>query len=256
VSRLTRPARRLLRPLRAALRDERDRVRLSRATGCPIPPRSLRARVHGSSDVHEFLAVGERCAADVAAAIDRSGLERDRLRVLDFGCGCGRVLRWLVRDPRLELHGTDVDADAVAWVRRRLPHVRAGVNERHPPLEAQAAAFDVVYAVSVLTHLDEDDAAQWLEEWRRIVRPGGIVVASVHGPDAFPLAPHHRDELRRRGFLFAADDRWRGTFPGWYQTAVHTSEYVRKQFGRWFEVVEHVDRGLNDHQDLVVLRRR
>ncbi len=67
--------------------------------------------------------------------------------------------------------------------------------------------------------------------------------------------PFHRDTLARDGFAFVRTDSTRGFFPDWYQAAYQTPAQVRRTFSAFFDVAAHIPRGVNDHQDVVVLRR-
>ena len=55
-------------------------------------------------------------------------------RILEFGCGCGRIMRWMddLATPRT-LVGTDIDARAIAWATAALPFATFEVNEGLPP---------------------------------------------------------------------------------------------------------------------------
>ena len=120
--------------------------------------------------------------------------------VLDFGCGCGRTLQWWLRQPHPpELYGTDVDAETVAWVKANLP-VHAGTNAPTPPLAYADGLFDVVYSISVFTHLDATFQDAWLRELERVLKPGGLALFSVRSPmDSATLPPPLRAEMDRRG---------------------------------------------------------
>jgi SAM-dependent methyltransferase len=242
---------------RCALEDRRDRGRA--IPFARVPPAWLRFRVGGSAELAHFLAVGERTARDIRAALAGAGVEADDFAdVLDFGCGCGRTLLWMARGdaPGTRWHGTDIDAEAIAWCREHLPFGRFAVNPALPPLDAADGAFDFIYAISVFTHLDADRQDAWLAELRRATRPGGVVLLSVHGEGcAEGLPEDDRRALRRDGFLFARVGSTSGLFPDWYQSAYQTPEDVRTRFGRQFGVLAHVPRGINGHQDAVVLRR-
>jgi SAM-dependent methyltransferase len=105
----------------------------------------------------------------------------DLERVLDFGCGVGRVLRYWPQRPGLELHGTDFNGDAVAWCRDTFPKGTFKQNGLHPPLDYDDNTFDLIYALSVFTHFTEDMQLPWLRELLRILRPGKYLYFTTHG---------------------------------------------------------------------------
>jgi SAM-dependent methyltransferase len=235
-----------------------DRRRI-RASGAEmIPPARLRDRVHGVPDVERFLSAGRRSQQRIERVLLEAGRPLASFSsVLDFGCGCGRTLRWL--EPYREtcrLHGTDVDREAIAWCAAQIPFARFQVNQALPPLDYADDGFDLIYAVSVLTHLDEPAQLRWLAELRRVAQPGGIVLLSIHGDGAHDaLDDAQRARLDARGFVFVRTDRWKGIHPDWYQVTFHTPAYVHEQFGKFFEVVKYVPHGLTRQQDFVVLRK-
>jgi len=180
---------RLLRRLRLlqfvwATRERVQALRLgSRASspdGLPVPSSRLRVLVAGTADLDWFLESGRLAEQSIRTAAARHGTEIDEVgTMLDFGCGCGRVTR---RWQGLHgVHGTDMNADAVAWCRRNLPFARFETNGLTPPLGFPAESFDVVYGLSVFTHLATDLQRAWLAELRRVLRHGGLLVLTTHG---------------------------------------------------------------------------
>lgn len=225
----------------------------------PLPPESLRHRVHGAADAESFLAVGRQCAQDIVAGLQRVGCATDSFEaVLDFGCGCGRVLRWLRPEfTSARVFGTDIDRQALEWCGKNLPSIAWSVNAGLPPTGFAAQSFDLVYAISVFSHLDEDFQFYWLNELRRITRPGGIVLLSIHGSYYLDtLEAAMVAEIKAKGMLFVVSDGWKKIFPDWYQIALHTKEYVLDQYARYFDVLDYIPGGMNGAQDLVILRRR
>lgn len=149
--------------------------------GLPVPPARLRVGVVYSPQLDPFFEGGSGTAATIAQICERHGVPVTRAgRVLELGCGCGRVTRnwhWL---SGVEIHAADVNAEAIAWVNENLPFVRAVRNELWPPLSYEDASFDIVYAISVFTHLSEPLGVAWMRELHRITRPGGLVLFSVN----------------------------------------------------------------------------
>jgi ubiquinone/menaquinone biosynthesis C-methylase UbiE len=124
-----------------------------------------------------FLRIGEACAKHIDEQVRGMGASLSDKRVLDFGCGCGRILRWLTSSyPTTRFHGTDVDGEAIEWCIRNLQGPAFIKSAPEPPLPFESAYFDVVYCFSVFTHLDEFMQDIWLAEIKRIVKPGGIVI--------------------------------------------------------------------------------
>ena len=146
-----------------------------------------------------------------------------------------------------------MDAEAVAWDAAHLPgrYVRLDAD---PPTPLPASHFDVVYAGSVFTHFDEERQLRWLTELHRILRPGGLLIASSHAPSlsAFrpDLAPEDRERLLSRGFLFAP-----GSGPFSEDSAFHSSDYLVKTWGKLFGLQAYRQFALNAYQDLAAWKK-
>jgi len=220
-----------------------------------LPPPHLRFRACGSRVRANFLSTGGGAADDVLASFE--ACRRPNLsygRWLDFGCGCGRVARHLLRSPHVEeLWGVDVDGDAVDWCARHLRgrFFRIGPE---PPTPLPSASFEAVYAGSVFTHLDEAAQERWLGELHRVTKPGALVIASTHGPRLSwirpDLTPDAARELDQRGFLFAP-----GSGPFNADTAFHAEDYLKRVWGRFFTLRDFRPHGLTAYQDLAVWER-
>ncbi|MFN2384736.1 MAG: methyltransferase domain-containing protein [Thermoanaerobaculia bacterium] len=79
--------------------------------------------------------------------------------------------------------GCDANAVLTGWARANLPgRVRIDHTPGAPPLPYAAAEFDFAFAVSVLTHMRYRTQQVWLEELARVLRPGGVLLATAHGP--------------------------------------------------------------------------
>lgn len=234
-----------------------------------LPPEHLRSRVTGSSDPAWFDQSGAFSVQDLGRGLAAVGRSLDSFGdVLDWGCGCGRMLRHLAgHSPPMRLSGCDIDAEAVEWLGRNMPSVNVVRNDGLPPLPFPDASFDLIYNHSVLSHLDEAYQDAWLAELLRIARPGGLVTVSVHGPHAFqawlselpPGSPDratYAEEMRRRGILYRSQDVWTGgPFPDFYHTTYHGVAYVFERWTGFFDVLAYLPRGALGFQDLVVLQR-
>ncbi len=231
----------------------------------PIPPPLLRYRVHGSLDPDSFLNVGRNCALDLENSLRLIGKDWHVFNnVLDFGCGCGRVLRHFCDLPeKCQLYGTDVDREAIEWCRSKLRRVNVAINDPLPPLPFAAGTFDLVYALSVFTHLNEDYQFAWLSELKRVAKPGGTLILTTQGAYAQKVALHEGhlfptelEALQHAGFFFKTFKKGRfklDSLPDFYQIAFHTRQYVTEVWTRFFRLQHYAERGLNGHQDLALL---
>jgi SAM-dependent methyltransferase len=234
----------------------------------PIPGPYLRFRVAGDYAISWFHASGRESRVAFERALEGTGRDLSAFRsILDFGSGCGRILRWLDDlTPRARLFGVDVDGPAVRWCKRHLPYALVQKTSPLPPLPFADGAFDLIYSHSVFTHLDETYQDRWLAELRRVLMDGGILLATVNGERPwrgfFDTNPGHpgmiayRQRLTDTGFLFVSDDNWKGIFPDFYHSTFHTKQYVHEHWGRHFEIRGYHECAMLDLQDIVVLEKR
>jgi len=147
-----------------------------------VPPKEAWiSRKYGSTD-EEYLASGKRDVEEMLDICRRAGVAVETLgHILEFGCGDGRMIRWLRRlaEDR-EVWGTDIDAGRIFWCKQHLgPPLHFIVNTTVPHLPFEDRHFGFIYAGSVFTHID-DLADAWIAELRRILRPGGKLFMTVH----------------------------------------------------------------------------
>lgn len=102
-------------------------------------------------------------------------------RVLDLGCGAGRMIRHLRSfADSCEIWGTDISAEHILWCKRNLsPPFRFATTTTIPHLPFEDRSFNLIYCGSVFTHID-DLADAWLLELHRILAPGGRLYVTIH----------------------------------------------------------------------------
>ena len=111
--------------------------------------------------------------ADILAA---AGLA-DGMRVIDLGCGSGRLAAALHRRAKLSFVGIDIIQSLLDYAKTRAPTYRFVMHRELSVPEPDASA-DFVCAFSLFTHLLQAETFIYLKEAARVLRPGGKVVFS------------------------------------------------------------------------------
>jgi SAM-dependent methyltransferase len=220
------------------------------ADGLPLPPARLRAQVGPAhADASYFLASGREHADLIRQLLREDGTPVEELgALLDWGCGCGRVLRQWAVLPSTHVAGCDIDRRMIQWCERNLPFVDVAVTGMSPPLPYGADAFDLVYAFSVFTHLTEPLQHEWIAECRRVLRPGGHLLISTLGEHYASLDRLTSSELEafKGGNVVVLYERSAGTS---LCSAYHPPQYVRDRLAAGFDHVsfrEAADAGRHD----------
>lgn len=197
--------------------------------GFAIPPAALCFETLGhvsASDYHD----SGRAHATLLAGHIGARVPRPDPAVLEWGCGAGRILRWMRGPlPHASLAGADVDSRCIAWCRENL----AGIEFREcgllPPLPAADRSLDAVYCYSVWTHLSETSIEAWVRDIARTLRDDGILLGTSHGDRyADMLLPGEASEYRQgRAVVHDGFPEGRKRFLGFHPPAFIESLLLR-----------------------------
>lgn len=186
------------------------------------------------------------------AALAAAHLEEAPARILDFGCGHGRVLRHLAqRWRKAEVVAADVDEDAVRFCAEQLGATPLVVSPRAAP-PALLPSYELIWAGSVFSHLAPEVWAGRLRTLLACLAPGGQLVLTTHGPSCLehpelyavppPVEPAR---LEAEGVLFVPYPWARD-----YGVTVVTEAYVRAALPPEAVLLGAAAREWDAHQDV------
>ncbi len=230
----------------------------------PLPPASLRPGYSPDDDAL-YLKWG-KFDHDFILNIAGRYLDLERpLRILDFRCKSGRVLRHFETERQStgwHPHGVDAQAMLIEWLRSFWPPVYdvCTTTDAVPALPFGDNYFDIIYGISVFTHI-KYQWDSWLCELRRCLKPGGLCLQTVNCEGAWSLYARGEAEWQIAGVpdyvrehpemdvdsLFFSNSTTSNTF---YKRSV-----VEKMFGRYMPVREILDPPEFSFQDWVVMQK-
>lgn len=206
--------------------------------GFVLPPRHLAYDAYSAPDWHFYKESGEESALYLKdMALEYLGAPPGR--VLEWGCGPGRIIRHLpaVLGAGNSVYGCDYNSETIRWCQKSLAGIDFSVNQLNPPLAFPSDQFDLVYAISVFTHLSEATGLNWIEELYRVLKPGGILLVTLKGDSYYDrLLPAEKAAYDSVGIVA----RGNVTEGRKMYATFHNPSYVREKLLTRFRILNHI----------------
>ena len=189
-------------------------------------------------DYKEYVEDGRLTAQEIMERV-KPFIPSDNLRILEWGCGVARITRHL-KDilGNADVVGVDVNPGMIAWNRSNITDATFFTVDHSPPMNFLNDRFDLVIAISVLTHIDSNLHEAWLSEITRTLHPGGMFILTTHGTAFLEKL----SDLEQKQLLV------KGTYTKNYlqqghrmMSTYHNAEIFRKMLSQHFEVLEFHD---------------
>lgn len=189
-----------------------------------------------------------------------TGRSLDDCKMLDFGCGYGRLIRLMYYFTNPDnIWGVDPWEVSIGFCRAAGMPGKFAISECLPEeLPVDDARFDFIYAFSVFTHLAERATTVALATLARYIKPDGVLAITIRPKEYWSVAPGC--DIRRmnkihdkNGFAFVPHPSFAGHDDARYGDTSMTLAWLSSHIPAW-RVVAH-DRSLCDPQQLVVYLR-
>jgi SAM-dependent methyltransferase len=241
-------------------------------TWLTIPGEENYARTCGLVAQTSYINGGITLACQIYSIINEFVHFSKDITVLDWGVGSGRVAMPLKRGfmPAASVIGRDVDKVNVEWCKANLPDIVVEVCDFYPPLDLESSSVDVIYGISVMTHLTEGAQFAWLKELRRVLKIGGICILSTHGEYAVAFGTIDDESwlciqdpsiLERLGTFGISDGIIDGgplgvsLMTNYYRGTYQTRKQVEDMWSKYMDIVAYYPAGVGIFQDMVVLKK-
>jgi SAM-dependent methyltransferase len=178
------------------------------------------------------------------------------LKILDWGCGPARVARHLPDLlPRSKIYGSDYNDQTIDWCKENIRGIEFIKNNLEPPLSFSDHFFDVIYALSVFTHLSQENHYKWIAEMYRLLKPGGIFLLTTQGNIFVDKLMKTEKEKFSQGALVVRDKVKEGhrSF-----SAFHPKEFMQSIFSDKWKVLKFAEGAMQEwgpEQDTWIIQK-
>ena len=228
--------------------------------GVAIPSIIMRDKVRKSAVMAEdFILEGQQAFQAIQDILVQNNVRVGHdTEIFEFGVGCGRIARHFLRSQIGSFRGSDVDEQLTSWCSDVLSKKDARFtffkNEYLPPLAVQESSIDILFSISVLTHMQKAAQDAWLREMSKPIKPGGHLLLSIieDSEDQLPTGIRVReriDEEYKREWFGVGDA------PETYFSTANTLRYITDILKDNFQFVAGRSKAIRGRQSLLLFKK-
>jgi len=230
-----------------------------------LAPESIQKKYHGTSGIkaltqslYLFQSIKETYQKHGKKALSDS-------KVLDFGFGWGRVLRFFYKEmPTNQIYGCDPSDEAMGFIDRLGLKGNFAQSDFVPTALPFKEKFDIIYASSVFTHLSEKSHLACIKSISEGLSSNGLAFLTVRPPDFI-----HRNEALKAylkvlnvdfknykpGYIFAPNKNFVVDGEYTYGHSVMSKGYIKKHWGKYFKIVDAKFQAFDPYQIVIILAK-
>lgn len=209
--------------------------------GFMLPPKFLAYDAYASINADMYYQSGQKLAQYFAGHIKQHCGDVKQLKIYEWGCGPARIIRHLsglFSEQDVRIFGSDYNKATINWCQQAIPDITFILNDLEPPVSFPDDSFDAIYNYSVFTHLSESSHFQWMNELRRLLKPGGILIMTTHGDISRSHLLKSEEKDYDLGRLVVRGKIMEGKR---CYVAYHSPRFVSEKMLKGFQIVEHIN---------------
>ncbi len=225
--------------------------------GVKLPPNFILYESFGMLKYNSYYNNGKKTAEYLIDLLKKHTTSK-KLDICEWGCGPARVLRHFKdifnsQGYDVNCYGSDYNKSTIAWCKDNIESANFYLNELVPPLPFDNEKFDILYSISVFTHLSEELQKEWFKDCIRVLKQGGLFLFTIHGDmQSQNLLESEKKQFENRGiYVRGKVKEGKRNF-----TSYNSEWYVRNVLLEDAEVISHLKSNSVKDQDLWIVRKK
>ena len=203
-----------------------------------LPPFNIAYDAYSNLDPFHYQKLGKKHAQFVSCLIKKHNIKTIK-SIYEWGCGPMRVLRQLPNyfpNNNIKFYGSDYNKTSVVWASKNFPNFNISLNDLNPPLPYPDNHFDVIYCISVFTHLSETVSIKYIDDIYRILKKDGIFISTFHGDMNSKVLNQKEYSLYKTGNFIERGNVLEGSR---IFASYHPDLFIKKNFSK-FKILEKI----------------
>lgn len=218
-----------------------------------LPPHYMLFESFGKMDYASYFHKGKKSADEILELLEKHH-SLENINLFEWGCGPVRILRHIpeiLAEKNVKVFGSDYNPETIKWDKKSFDNISFSKNELLPPLEYENNFFDVIYCISVFTHLDEVTELKWFNEIIRVLKQGGIFLLSIHGESSrVKLSEDEKKVFDENGCVIRSNvTEGKRCF-----VSYNSEKFMREKMLKDVEILEFIP-GKKNEQDIWIVRK-
>lgn len=206
-------------------------------------------------DYQKYYQSGKKNATWLSSLFEKH-VALENKKILDWGCGPGRIIRHLpeVIGNNCSFYGSDYNSASIKWCKENLLGIEFNNNTLEAKLPYPNNEFDVIYGLSIITHLSKEKHIEWFQELYRVLKPNGILLLTAQGDNYIPKLTQEEQQAYKKGELVVRGNVTEGHR---VYSAFHPTPFMQELF-KETTIVEHITQKPTENwvpQDIWIVKK-